>query len=79
MLKEKDMLPCPFCGSKACVEPIDPNSDGPWGASCMNEESDCAGVIYRPNAYYATAADAVAAWNRRQPNAENQALTRERQ
>jgi len=68
MLTEKDMLPCPFCGSEAMVDTIDPNADSPWVASCTNEESDCAGVIYRPNAFYGTRDAAIAAWNYRVPN-----------
>jgi len=73
-----ELLTCPFCGSLAVVDTLDPNADTPWMVSCSNEGSDCAGVIYRPNSYYGTRAEAIAAWNRRVPNVEAHTSTERR-
>lgn len=62
---EPELLPCPFCGARAEVEYN--NGMAWWEAVC--EGATChAGIIGE-----VTAADAIAAWNRRTPTPESEA------
>lgn len=57
-----EMLPCPFCGSKAAIEEYDYYDDGPdYSVQCTNIACACSG----PYRFWHTKEEAVKAWNHR--------------
>lgn len=63
-MSEKELLPCPFCGSKARLVRI--------AAGCAAECTGCGVRMMLGSVgvgWYATDGEAAADWNRRQPSA----------
>lgn len=69
----EQMKPCPFCGSPASTEcnPGFGPSGAPWAVGC--DEDGCAEF-----AWFASEAEAIAAWNRRAPTGVDTAMPERR-
>ena len=66
-IESTQLLACPFCGKHVCKPWMDEHdTDGSWVVTCDIHKGGCGSST---GYLYATAADAVAAWNLRQPNA----------
>jgi transcriptional regulator NrdR family protein len=68
------ILPCPFCGHEASVEEVESRASADpkavrFSVGCDNVDEICMG--YQSLTTFERRSDAVAAWNRRAPVAEN--------
>lgn len=55
------LLPCPFCGSEAEIH----QTIERWIATCSSDQNELDGFTHTAQAYGATKAEAIEAWNTR--------------
>ena len=64
-MKNKELLPCPFCGSEAEVEQIPGAIYDEFVAHCENLKCIAFYIGYLDEGIYSTEEEAIVAWNTR--------------
>lgn len=65
VLREIELLPCPFCQGNAEFRYGESEREEPWQIICDPEQNDC--EVFPETMHYSTPDEAAAAWNRRVP------------